>query len=101
MTGLISWRLRERLLKAADNGVVVYAGSELKGSGNLILVRHDNRWMTAYAHLDKINIKRGDVIKRGQSIGTVGSTGSVDKPQLHFEVRRGTEAINPERYLES
>lgn len=87
-------------VKAADNGVVVYAGSELKGSGNLVLVRHENRWMTAYAHLDKINIKRGDVIKRGQSIGTVGSTGSVDKPQLHFEVRRGTEAINPTRYLE-
>lgn len=88
-------------VKAADNGVVVYAGDELKGSGNLILVRHADRWMTAYAHLDKINIKRGDVIKRGQVIGTVGSSGYVDRPQLHFEVRRGTEAINPERYLDS
>lgn len=86
---------------AADNGVVVYAGNELKGSGNLVLIRHADRWMTAYAHMDKITVKRGDVIKRGAQIGTVGTTGSVDTPQLHFEVRRGTEAINPQRYLES
>ncbi len=57
--------------------------------------------MTAYAHMDQVKIKRGDTVKRGQSIGTVGSTGSVDKPQLHFEVRRGTEALNPKLYLES
>ncbi len=88
-------------VKAAENGVVVYAGSEIKGSGNLILIRHENRWMTAYAHLDDIKVKRGDVLKRGQLIGSVGSTGSVDSPQLHFEVRRGTEAINPKKYLES
>ena len=87
-------------VRAADNGVVVYAGNELKGSGNLVLVRHEGRWMTAYAHMGNIQIKRGDVIKRGQTIGTVGSTGSVDSPQLHFEVRRGTEAINPKQYLE-
>lgn len=87
-------------VSAAENGVVVYAGNELKGSGNLILIRHEGRWMTAYAHMDKLNIKRGDVIKRGQVIGTVGSTGSVDTPQLHFEVRRGTEAINPSVYLD-
>jgi murein DD-endopeptidase MepM/ murein hydrolase activator NlpD len=87
-------------VKAAENGVVVYAGNELKGSGNLVLVRHENRWMTAYAHLDKISVARGAVVNRGASIGTVGSTGSVDRPQLHFEVRRGTEAINPEVYLE-
>jgi len=88
-------------VKAAENGVVVYAGNELKGTGNLVLLRHEGRWMTAYAHLDGIKVKRGDVIRRGQAIGTVGSTGSVDSPQLHFEVRRGTEAINPVRYLES
>ncbi len=87
-------------VRAAENGVVVYAGNELKGSGNLVLVRHEGRWMTAYAHMDKTLIKRGQVIKRGQTIGTVGSTGSVSTPQLHFEVRRGTEAINPARYLE-
>lgn len=87
-------------VRAAENGVVVYAGNELKGSGNLVLVRHDGRFMTAYAHMDKMLIKRGAIVKRGQSIGTVGSTGSVDTPQLHFEVRRGTEAINPKKYLE-
>ena len=87
-------------VRAAENGVVVYAGDEIKGSGNLILVRHQDRWMTAYAHMDGFKVKRGDVIKRGQAIGTVGSTGSVDSPQLHFEVRRGTEAINPTVYLD-
>jgi murein DD-endopeptidase MepM/ murein hydrolase activator NlpD len=84
---------------AAENGVVVYAGSELKGYGNLILVRHQDRWMTAYAHLDKMTINRGDVITKGKQLGTVGSTGSVSTPQLHFEIRRGKEAINPKRYL--
>ncbi len=87
-------------VRAAENGVVVYAGNELKASGNLVIIRHQDRWMTAYAHMDKLLIKRGDTVKRGQTIGTVGSTGSVDKPQLHFEVRRGTEAINPKLYLE-
>jgi murein DD-endopeptidase MepM/ murein hydrolase activator NlpD len=91
---------RGAAVKAADNGVIVYAGSELKGSGNLVLIRHEGGWMTAYAHMDEIKIRRGDVINRGDVIGTVGATGSVDAPQLHFEVRRGTEAINPQRYLE-
>jgi murein DD-endopeptidase MepM/ murein hydrolase activator NlpD len=87
-------------VRAGDNGVVVYAGNELKGSGNLVLIRHADRWMTAYAHLGRMLVKRGETVKRGQSIGTVGSSGSVSEPQLHFEVRRGTEAINPEKYLE-
>jgi len=84
---------------AADNGGIVYVGDEVRGLGNLILVRHADRWMTAYAHLDKTTVTRGQVVKRGQKIGTVGSTGSVGSPQLHFEVRRGTKAINPQRYL--
>jgi murein DD-endopeptidase MepM/ murein hydrolase activator NlpD len=87
-------------VRAAENGVVVYAGNELQGYGNLVLVRHENRWMTAYAHLDKVMIKRGQTVNMGETIGTVGSSGSVDTPQLHFEVRRGTEALNPKRYLE-
>lgn len=87
-------------VKAAENGVVVYAGNELKGSGNLVLLRHEDRWMTAYAHMDGLKVKRGDVVKRGQTIGSVGSTGSVDSPQLHFEVRRGTEALNPKVFME-
>ncbi len=85
---------------AAENGVVVYAGDELKGSGNLILIRHADRWMTAYAHMGNVTVKRGDTVTRGQMIGTVGTSGSVDAPQLHFEVRRGTEALNPQPYME-
>jgi len=88
-------------VKAAENGVVVYVGNELKGSGNLILVRHADRYMSAYAHLDNFLIKRGQTVQRGQTIGTVGSTGAVSAPQLHFEIRRGTEAINPQGYLGS
>lgn len=87
-------------VKVAENGVVVYAGNALKGSGNLILVRHDKQWMTAYAHLDKMLVKKGQIVKRGVSIGKVGSTGSVSVPQLHFEVRRGTSAMNPVKYME-
>ena len=88
-------------VKAGDNGVVVYAGNELKGSGNLVLIRHEGKWMTAYAHLKNITVARGQVVKRGQMIGGVGSTGSVNSPQLHFEVRRGAEAINPQMFVES
>lgn len=86
-------------VKAAENGVVVYVGNELKGSGNLILVRHEDRYMSAYAHLDQFMIKRGDTVKRGQTIGTVGSTGAVSVPQLHFEIRKGTKAIDPNGYI--
>lgn len=86
-------------VRAAEEGTVVYSDNELKGFGNLILIRHKDRWMTAYAHLDRMAVKSGDKVARGQTIGTVGSTGSVDKPQLHFEVRRGTEALNPEIYM--
>lgn len=86
-------------VRAAEDGTIVYADSELKGFGNLILIRHADRWMTAYAHLDSIVVKKGAKVARGQTIGTLGSTGSVDTPQLHFEVRRGTEALNPEIYL--
>lgn len=86
-------------VRAAENGVVVYTGSELAGYGNLVLVRHEGRWMTAYAHLDKTLVKKGDTVKAGQSLGTVGATGQVDSPQLHFEVRKGTQAVNPVSYL--
>jgi murein DD-endopeptidase MepM/ murein hydrolase activator NlpD len=85
-------------VRAAENGVVVYAES-MRGYGNIILIRHADRWMTAYAHLDGFQVKRGDTVKQGQTIGTVGSTGAVSEPQLHFEIRRGTEALNPEKYM--
>ncbi|MBI1301065.1 MAG: peptidoglycan DD-metalloendopeptidase family protein [Alphaproteobacteria bacterium] len=87
-------------VQAAENGVVVYAGNALKGSGNLVLLRHDDQWMTAYGHLDNIQVREGEVLKRGAKLGTVGSTGAVSSPQLHFEIRRGTSAINPNKYLE-
>lgn len=84
---------------AAENGVVVYAGSELKGFGNLLLIRHADGWMTAYAHLDKSLVKKGQKVTKGQAIGTVGSTGGVSQPQLHFEIRRGTQAVDPAKFL--
>lgn len=87
-------------VKTAENGVVVYAGNALKGSGNLVLVRHERQWMTAYGHLDSMSVRKGQVLKRGASLGKVGSTGSVSVPQLHFEVRRGTSAMNPSKYME-
>lgn len=86
-------------VRAADNGEVVFASDELAGYGNLVLVRHADKWMTAYAHLDRMLVKKGEIVRQGQTLGTAGSTGQVDKPQLHFEIRQGTKAIDPERYL--
>lgn len=87
-------------IAAAETGTVAYAGSELKGFGNLILLRHDNGWVTAYAHADQILVKRGDAVKRGQVIAKAGKTGSVDQPQLHFELRQGSKPIDPMPYME-
>jgi murein DD-endopeptidase MepM/ murein hydrolase activator NlpD len=87
-------------VRAADNGVVAYAGNELKGFGNLLLIKHADGWTTAYAHNDKLLVKRGDEVKQGQVIAVVGKTGNVDSPQLHFEVRKGTQALDPSEYLE-
>ncbi len=82
-------------VKAAEDGVVAYAGSELKGYGNLVLVRHANGYVTAYAHAKELLVKRGDQIKRGQVIAKSGQTGSVDTPQLHFEIRKGPSPVDP------
>lgn len=84
---------------AAENGVVAYAGNEIKGMGNLIIVQHESGWMTVYAHLDSMNVKRGTKVNVGQKIGTVGETGKVDSPQLHFEIRKGTKAYDPISYM--
>lgn len=86
-------------VKAAENGVVAYAGNEVKGMGNLIIVQHDSGWMSVYAHMDSMNVKRGTKVSVGQKIGTVGETGKVDRPQLHFEIRKGTKAYNPVAHL--
>ncbi len=82
-------------IKAAENGVVAYAGNELEGFGNLILIRHQNDFVTAYAHSRDILVQRGDRVRRGQVIARAGQTGSVDTPQLHFELRQSSRPIDP------
>jgi murein DD-endopeptidase MepM/ murein hydrolase activator NlpD len=86
-------------VKAADDGVVAYAGNELKGYGNLVLVRHSNGYVTAYAHASELMVKRGDTIKRGQVIAKSGQTGEVSSPQLHFEIRNGSSPVDPLQFL--
>ena len=86
-------------VKAAEDGVVAYAGNELKGYGNLVLVRHPNGYVTAYAHAKELLVKRGDQIKRGQVIARSGQTGNVNTPQLHFEIRKGSSPLDPTRFL--
>jgi len=90
---------RGAAIRAAEGGSVVYAGNELRGFGNLLLIRHRDGWITAYAHADELLVKRGDTVLRGQTIGKVGSTGGVGSPQLHFEIRRGSRPLNPRDYL--
>ena len=87
-------------VRAAENGVVAYAGNELKGFGNLLLVKHADGWITAYAHNKEFLVKRGDTVKRGQPMAKAGKTGNAKEPQLHFEIRRGTKAVDPMTYLE-
>ena len=84
---------------AADAGTVAYAGNELRGYGNLILIKHAEGWMTAYAHNSKLLVTRGQKVQRGQVIARVGASGAVTEPQLHFEVRRGSRALDPMDYL--
>lgn len=84
---------------AADAGEVAYAGNELKGYGNLVLVKHDNGYITAYAHNETLLVKRGQHVTRGQPIAKVGATGTVTEPQLHFEVRRGAHVLDPMELL--
>ena len=86
-------------VKAADAGTVAYAGNELKGFGNLILIKHNDGWITAYAHNDRLFVKKGQKVSRGEKIASVGSSGGVTSPQLHFEVRTGKKAVNPRAYL--
>jgi murein DD-endopeptidase MepM/ murein hydrolase activator NlpD len=87
-------------IKAAEDGVVAYAGNELKSYGNLILIRHSSGYVTAYAHASEIMVRRDEPVKRGQIIGKAGQTGSVTAPQLHFEVRRGSSPVDPMPYLD-
>jgi murein DD-endopeptidase MepM/ murein hydrolase activator NlpD len=86
-------------VKAAEDGVVAYAGNELKGYGNLVLVRHSNGYVSAYANASELMVKRGDTVKRGQTIARAGQTGNVSSPQLHFEIRKGSTPVDPTKYL--
>ncbi|MBA5776735.1 M23 family metallopeptidase [Stappia sp. F7233] len=86
-------------VKAVEDGVVIYAGNELKGYGNLVLVRHNDGWVSAYAHNSKLNVSRGDTVRRGDTVSYSGNTGSVTQPQVHFELRKGNKPVDPLRYL--
>ena len=86
-------------VKAADDGVVAYSGNELKGYGNLVLIRHSNGYVTAYAHASELMVKRGDTIRRGQVIAKSGQSGEVQSPQLHFEIRKGSSPVDPLQFL--
>ncbi len=88
-------------IKAADSGIVVYSGNELRGYGNLVLIKHSNGYITAYAHTKDISVKKGDLVKKGDVIAHVGSTGHVSTPQLHFSIRKGRKALDPQQYLPS
>jgi murein DD-endopeptidase MepM/ murein hydrolase activator NlpD len=86
-------------VKAAEDGVVAYSGNELKGYGNLVLIRHSNGYVTAYAHASELMVKRGDTIRRGQVIAKSGQSGEVASPQLHFEIRKGSTPVDPLQFL--
>jgi murein DD-endopeptidase MepM/ murein hydrolase activator NlpD len=86
-------------VKSVEAGTVIYAGNELAGYGNLVLVRHAGGWVSAYAHNKDLLVKKGDTVQRGQTIAHAGMTGSVTSPQVHFELRQGAKPVNPLDYL--
>ena len=88
-------------IRASASGTVTYSGNELKNYGNLLLIKHDSGYVTAYAHADQLLVKRGDFVSKGQVIGYAGHTGDVATPQLHFEIRHDTTPQNPNSLLAS
>ncbi len=86
-------------VRAAENGTVAYAGNGIQGYGNLLLIKHEGGYMTAYGHNDALLVERGRTVRQGEVIARVGSTGNVGSPQLHFEIRRGKRAVDPMPYL--
>lgn len=87
-------------VKTIEDGLVAYVGNELRGYGNLIIIKHSGGWISAYAHLSRSDVKIGNKVQKGDVIGLVGSTGNVDFPQLYFGIRKGREAVNPKLYLQ-
>jgi murein DD-endopeptidase MepM/ murein hydrolase activator NlpD len=90
---------RGTIVSAAENGTVAYAGDDLKGFGNLLLIKHPGGWISAYAHNDVLLVKRGERVRRGQAVARVGDTGGVGAPQLHFELRQLTKPVDPLDHL--
>jgi murein DD-endopeptidase MepM/ murein hydrolase activator NlpD len=88
-------------IRAAENGQVIYVGSGVEGYGNLVLIRHPNGYVSAYAHLKDMSVAKGDVVNRGDNIGSAGMTGGVSRPQLHFELRKGATPVDPVPLLAS
>lgn len=86
-------------VRAVENGVVAYAGNELRGFGNMVLIKHQGGWISTYAHNDRLLVERGDRVRRGQVIARAGSTGRADGVQLHFELRKGTTPVDPLQHL--
>ena len=82
-------------IRAAESGTVIYTGSAVQGYGNLILIKHENGYVSAYAHLKDINVAKGETVGRGDAIGSTGMTGGVSRPQLHFELRKGATPVDP------
>lgn len=87
-------------VKAAENGVVIYAGDGLKEFGNTVLVRHDNGLVTVYGHASELKVQRGQKVKRGDEIAVSGMSGNAKSPKLHFEVRKNSAPVDPSGYLE-
>ena len=86
-------------IHAAEDGVVIYAGDEIRSFGNLLLLRHRDGFLTAYAHAQSFAVKPGDTVRRGQVIATSGQSGGVTRPQLHFEIRKDHAPVDPAQYL--
>jgi murein DD-endopeptidase MepM/ murein hydrolase activator NlpD len=86
-------------IRATNSGKIIYVGNELRGYGNLIIMKHKNGWLSAYAHNNDIFVKKNQSIKQGEIIGTIGNTGNVKTAQLHFGLRKGRQALNPTQYL--
>jgi lipoprotein NlpD len=85
-------------IQAAADGKVVYAGNSLRGYGNLVIVKHDNTYLTAYAHNRTLLVKEGDLVKKSQKIAEMGNTDS-DRVKLHFEVRKNGKPVDPMSFL--
>jgi murein DD-endopeptidase MepM/ murein hydrolase activator NlpD len=88
-------------VKAAEVGTVAYAGDDVKKYGKLVLIKHENGYVSAYAHNGELNVKKGDMVKRGQVIAKSGATGDVASPQLHFQLRKGEQPMDPAKLLDA